>query len=63
MLVQRNRVRENGHAHQMLLEAWHQVVEITLNTLVQDSLRVELKVAVLFELIQDLLLKVGDLGP
>lgn len=58
VVFQRNRVRETLHAHSHLFEAWRQLVEVLLHTATQEGMKRELKMTVLFELIQDLLLKV-----
>ena len=55
-MVERNSVSEKNHCKQHLLESWRQLVEVTLTTLVSGE--GEGKVNVLFELIQDILLKV-----
>lgn len=51
-----------AHLSQELFESWRQLVETTLHAMLQDDIKRELKVAVLFELIQDLLIKVSPFG-
>lgn len=46
------------HLSGELFESWRQLVEMSLHAMLQEDLKRELKVAVLFELIQDLLMKV-----
>ena len=58
MVVCRNQVREDVHVSCTLFEAWRQLVEVTLHSLGEEGVRREVKMALLFELIQDLLLKV-----
>ena len=58
VVVQCNQVAAASHLSQELFESWRQLVETTLHAMLQDDVKRELKVAVLFELIQDLLLKV-----
>lgn len=54
----RDRVNREIHANYELFESWRQLVEVMLHSLVHGNMKKELKMAVLFELIQDLLLKV-----
>lgn len=58
MVVMRNRVFDCNHGNSELFESWRQLVEVALHSLGQVGVKSEVKVAVLFELIQDLLLKV-----
>ena len=58
MVVCRNQVRENVYVSCTLFEAWRQLVEVTLHSLGEEGVRREVKMTLLFELIQDLLLKV-----
>ena len=58
MVVGRNRVLESNHGNSELFESWRQLVEVMLHSLGQVGVKQDLKVAVLFELIQDSLLKV-----
>lgn len=58
VVVQRNQIEATAHLSRELFESWRQLVETTLHAMLQDGFKRELKVAVLFELIQDLLLKV-----
>ena len=57
-MVERNRCLEVAHAHSTLFKAWRQLVEVTLITLGQDLIPLEHKVLILFEVLQELLLKV-----
>ncbi|KAL5475599.1 hypothetical protein EMCRGX_G025430 [Ephydatia muelleri] len=57
-VVERNRCLEVAHAHSTLFKAWRQLVEVTLITLGQDLMPLEHKVLILFEILQELLLKV-----
>lgn len=57
-VVERNRCLEFAHAHFALFKAWQQMVEVTLITLGQDSMALEHKVGIFFEILQELLLKV-----
>ena len=57
-MVQRNQVEAASHVARRLFESWQQLLEIALHTMLADENKRELKVAVLFEIIQDLLLKV-----
>lgn len=54
----RNCVNSHLNANYELFESWRQLVEVMLHCLVHSDMKKELKIAVLFELIQDLLLKV-----
>ena len=54
----RNHVNSHLNANYELFESWRQLVEVMLHCLVHSDMKKELKIAVLFELIQDLLLKV-----
>ena len=54
----RNRINGHVYANYEVFESWRQLVEVMLHCLVHSDMKKELKVAVLFELIQDLLLKV-----
>ena len=54
----RNHVNSHLSANYELFESWRQLVEVMLHCLVHSDMKKELKIAVLFELIQDLLLKV-----
>ena len=58
VVVERNQVEAAAHLSRELFESWRQLVEISLHAMLQDDIKRELKVAVLFELIQDLLIKV-----
>ena len=54
----RNHINRHLYANYELFESWRQLVEVMLHCLVHSDMKKELKIAVLFELIQDLLLKV-----
>ncbi len=59
VVFQRNRARESLHAHSHLFEAWRQLVEMVLHAVpTQDGVTAEVRMTVLFEMEQDLLLKV-----
>ncbi len=58
VVVMRNKVFDCNHGNYELFESWRQLVEVALHSLGQVGVKSEVKVAVLFELIQDLLLKV-----
>lgn len=58
VVVERNQLQRASHVAVELFESWRQLVEISLHAMLQDDIKRELKVAVLFELIQDLLIKV-----
>ncbi len=58
VVVERNQVEAASHLSRQLFESWRQLVETALHAMLQDDIKRELKVAVLFELIQDLLIKV-----
>lgn len=61
VVVRRNQTEAASHLAQELFESWRQLVETSLHAMLQDHIKRELKVAVLFELIQDLLIKVCQL--
>ena len=54
----RNLVNSHLNANYELFESWRQLLEVMLHCLAHSNMKKELKIAVLFELIQDLLLKV-----
>ena len=54
----RNRINHHLYANYELFESWRQLVEVMLHCLVHSDKKKELKITVIFELIQDLLLKV-----
>lgn len=58
VVVERNQVQATAHLAAEMFEAWHQVMEVTLHAMLQDGVKREMKLAVIFEVIQDLLLKV-----
>ena len=59
MAVERNRVQEVMHCQQLLMDSWCRVVEIMMGVVNNDSEKEDVTISVLFEIIQDLLLKVG----
>ncbi|XP_013384593.1 nuclear pore complex protein Nup205 [Lingula anatina] len=59
-IVQRNAVRECLHSKRSAFEAWRQVVEVILTACPEDLLQGEARQTVLFELLQDLFLKISD---
>ena len=63
VVVLRNSISENRHGNAHLFQAWRQVVEVTLHSLITGGNRGERKrereVAILFELIQGLLAQVS----
>lgn len=58
VVVQRNQVQAAAHLAAEMLEAWRQIMEVTLHAMLEDGVKREMKLAVIFEVIQDLLLKV-----
>ncbi len=62
VVLQRNQVQASAHLAMELFESWRELVEVTLHAMLQDDIKRELKIAVLFELIQDLLIKVNPGG-
>ena len=60
MVVQRNVVNEAAFSQQLLFASWSQLLEVTLHAQVGGSVELEIpgRIALLFDLIQDLLLKV-----
>ena len=57
----RNQVAENSHAHFQLFEGWRHLVEVLLHSVGEGGgvgVGREVRVGVLFEIVQDLLLKV-----
>jgi len=58
VVVRRNQMEAAAHLSQELFESWRQLVETALHAMLQDDIKKEFKVTVLFELIQDLLIKV-----
>lgn len=61
VVVQRNGINEAAYSQQLLFASWSQLVEVTLHALAGGGGEREEpgRVAVLFDLIQDLLLKVN----
>lgn len=53
----RNHVNSHISANFEMFESWRQLVEVMLHCLLHSDMKKELKIAVLFELVQDLLLK------
>jgi len=57
--VERNQITDNSHAKCELFNAWRQVVEVMMTSLGSlDVLQSDSRMALLFELLHDLLLKV-----
>jgi len=59
VVVERNLAQAATHLASEMVEAWHQVTEVTLHAMLQDGVKREMKMAVIFEVVQDLLLKVS----
>ncbi|KAL5010671.1 hypothetical protein ScPMuIL_012976 [Solemya velum] len=59
-VVTRNQVRESLHCKRQAFEAWRQVTEVLLTACPEDLLSQEMRQSILFELLQDLLVKVAD---
>ncbi|KAJ8314739.1 hypothetical protein KUTeg_006889 [Tegillarca granosa] len=59
-VVLRNQVRQNLYAKQQSFDAWRQVTEVLLTSCPEDYLPKDVKQAILFELLQELLQKVAD---
>lgn len=60
-VVERNQVTDNSHAQCELFNAWRQVVEVMMTSSgSHDVLQSDSRMALLFELLHDLLLKVGN---
>ena len=60
-MVERNRAHEIMFSQQLLMDSWCKVVEVMVGVVNEEVGKEEVKVAVLFELIQDLLLKVSGI--
>lgn len=59
-VVKRNQVTDNNHAQCELFNAWRQVVEVMMTSSgSHDVLQSDSRMALLFELLHDLLLKVA----
>ena len=60
-VVERNQVTDNSHAQCELFNAWRQVVEVMMTSSgSHDVLQSDSRMALLFELLHDLLLKVSN---
>ncbi len=62
IVVKRNLFQAASHLSSEMCESWRQVMEVTLHAMLQDGVKREMKLAVIFEVIQDLLLKVRERG-
>ena len=60
VVVQRNVVNEGTFSQQLLFTSWSQLLEVTLHALVSGNIELagEGRIMILFDLIQELLLKV-----
>lgn len=58
VIVRRNNINEIVHSRQLYIESWQQVVEVLMSVVNEEGEKETLRIDVLFELIQDLLLKV-----
>lgn len=56
--MQRNNIHEVMHCRQQLMDSWCKVVEIMVGVVSDDQEKEGVKISVLFEIVQDLLLKV-----
>ena len=63
-MVQRNWINEAAYSQQLLFTSWSQLLEVTLHALIGGGGEWEEpgRITVLFNLIQDLLLKVRNLN-
>jgi len=59
-VVERNSFRESIFCKRQAFEAWRQLVEIILTACPEDLLHGESRQNMLFEILQDLLLKVNE---
>ena len=59
VVVERNSMREALHRQRQNFEAWRQVSEVLLTACPEDLLSGERRQTVIFELLQELLCKVG----
>ena len=59
-MIERNIVCQCLHSKQHAFDAWRQVIEIILTACPVDLLQGEVRQTVLFEILQDLLIKVND---
>lgn len=57
IVVKRNLLQAASHVSSEMCESWREVMEVTLHAMLQDGVKREMKLAVIFEVIQDLLLK------
>ena len=62
-VVRRNHVWEVMHCHQQMMDSWCKVVEIMVGVVGEDNETEGVKISVLFEIVQDLLLKVCEFNP
>ncbi|XP_052809828.1 nuclear pore complex protein Nup205-like [Mya arenaria] len=60
MVIERNRVCTSLHWKQVGFDAWRQVTEVVLSACPSDLLQGETRQTVLFEILQELLMKVAD---
>ncbi|XP_045195259.2 nuclear pore complex protein Nup205-like [Mercenaria mercenaria] len=60
MVIERNKVCQSLHSKHQAFDSWRQVTEIILTACPEDLLQGETRQTVLFELLQDLLMKVAD---
>ena len=60
-VIDRNKVCKSLHSKHQAFEGWRQVTEIVLTACPEDLLQGELRQTVLFEILQDLLIKVSRL--
>ena len=58
-VIDRNQVCRSLHSKHQAFEGWRQVTEIVLTSCPEDLLQGELRQTVLFEILQDLLMKVN----
>ena len=58
MVIERNKVCQSMHSKHQVFDSWRQVTEIILSACPKDLLQGETRQNVLFEILQDLLMKV-----
>jgi nuclear pore complex protein Nup205 len=58
MVIERNKVCQSMHSKHQAFDSWRQVTEIILTACPEDLLQGETRQNVLFEMLQDLLMKV-----
>ena len=56
--MRRNSIQEISYSRQLYIESWQQVVEVLMGVVNEEAEKETLRIDMLFELIQDLLLKV-----